>query len=107
MKILLRSVFLSLAILALSISLQAQSNSQFAHLSGTLTDSSAAGVGDVQIQAKAESSPNSQSPNSQMWSAKSSSGGEYSLDVPPGRYRVQFTRSSFARREVTVNLAPN
>jgi vitamin B12 transporter len=87
--------------------LQAQSNSQLAHLSGTLTDSSAAGVGAVQIQAKAEGSPNSQSPNSQTWSAKSTSGGEYSLDVPPGRYRVQFTRPSFARREVTVNLAPN
>ena len=104
MKTLFRPAFLALAVLVLSIPLQAQSNSQLAHLSGTLTDSSAAGVGDVQIQAKAEGSPNSQSPNSQTWSAKSSSGGEYSLDLPAGRYRVQFTRSSFARREVTINL---
>jgi vitamin B12 transporter len=104
MKTLLRSALLSLAVLVLCISLQAQSNSQLAHLSGTLTDSSGSGVGDVQIQAKAEGSPNSQSTNPQTWSAKSSSGGEYSLDLPSGRYRVQFTRSSFARREVTINL---
>ena len=103
---LLRSAFLSLAVLAVSISLQAQSNSQLGHLSGTLTDSSGSGVGDVQIQAKAEGSADSQSPNSQTWSAKSSSTGGYSLDLPPGRYRVQFTRPSFARREVIVNLAP-
>lgn len=106
MKTLLRSAFLSLAVLVFCISLQAQSNSQPAHLSGTLTDSSGGGVGDVQIQAKVESSPNSQSPNAQTWSAKSSPSGEYTLDLPPGRYHVQFTRPSFARRELTVNLAP-
>src|SRR5690349_17433639 len=106
MKTLFRSAFLSLAVLILSISLQAQSNSQLAHLSGTLTDSSGGAVADVQIQAKAESSPNSQSPNSRAWSAKSSPNGEYSLDLPAGRYRVQFTRSSFTHRELTVNLAP-
>src|SRR5690349_666975 len=106
MKTLFRSAFLSLAVLILSISLQAQSNSQLAHLSGTLTDSSGGAVADVQIQAKAESSPNSQSPNSRAWSAKSSPNGEYSLDLPAGRYRVQFTRSSFARRELIVNLSP-
>ncbi|HKW32597.1 MAG TPA: TonB-dependent receptor [Candidatus Acidoferrum sp.] len=106
MKTFLRSAFLALAVLALSVSLQAQSNSQLAHLSGTLTDSSGAAIGDVQIQANAEGSTNPQSPNSQTWSAKSSSSGEYSLDLPPGRYRVQFTRSSFALRELTVNVAP-
>lgn len=105
MKTLLRSAFLALALLVLSISMQAQSNSQFAHLSGTLTDSSGAGVGDVQIQAQAEGSPKLQTPNSQTWSAKSSSGGEYSLDLAPGRYRVQFARSSFALRELTVTLS--
>ncbi|HKW64454.1 MAG TPA: TonB-dependent receptor [Candidatus Acidoferrum sp.] len=106
MKTLLRSAFPVLAVFVLSISLQAQSNSQPAHLSGTLTDSSGAGVGDVQIQAKAEGSMNTQLPNSQSWSAKSSSNGEYALELPPGRYRVQFARSSFALREATVNLAP-
>lgn len=106
MKTLLRSAFLGPVVLVLSISLLAQSNSQLAHLSGTLTDSSGSGVGDVQIHAKAEGSPNSQAPNSQTWSAKSSPNGEYALDLPTGRYRVQFTRPSFARREVMVNLAP-
>src|SRR5215469_15923414 len=104
MKTLLRSAFLALAVLICSASLQAQNNSQLAHLSGTLTDSSGSGVGDVQIQARSEASANSQSPNAQT--AKSSSSGEYSLDLPPGRYRLQFTRSSFALRELTVNLAP-
>ena len=106
MKTLLRSAFLALAVLVLSISLQAQNNSQLAHLSGALTDSSGSGVGEVQIQAKVQGSPNSQSTNPQTWFARSSSTGEYSLDLPPGRYRVQFTRLSFARREVTVNLVP-
>ena len=105
MQTLLRSAFLILAVLVLSSSSQAQGNMQLAHLSGTLTDSSGSGIGDVQIQAKLEGSPNSQSRNSQTWSAKSSSNGEYFLDLPPGRYRVQFTRSSFALRELIVNLA--
>ncbi len=106
MKTLLRFAFLALAGLAFSISSQAQDNSQLCHISGTLTDSSGSGVGEVQIQAKAEGSPNSQTPDSQSWSAKSSPRGEYALDLPPGRYRVRFTRSSFALREVIVNLAP-
>src|SRR5437764_13144544 len=105
MQTLLRSAFLILAVLVLSSSSQAQGNLQLAHLSGTLTDSSGSGIGDVQIQAKAEGSPNSQSRNSQTWSAKSSSNGEYFLDLPPGRYRVQLTRPSFALRELIVNLA--
>ena len=106
MKTLLRSAFLVLAVLVLSISSRAQASSQFAHLAGTLTDSTGGAVGDVQIQAKAEGSQNSQSPNSQTWSAKSSPNGEYALDLPPGRYRVQFSRPSFAHRELIVNLAP-
>lgn len=106
MKTLLRSAFPVLAALVLAIPLQGQSNSQLAHLSGMLTDSSGAGVGDVLIQARAEGSPNSQSPNSQTWSAKSSPNGEYSLDLPSGRYRVGFVRLSFALRELTVNLVP-
>lgn len=106
MKTLLRSAFLSLAVLVFSLSSQAQSNSELAHLSGTLTDSSGSVVGEVQIEAKAELSRNAQVRNPQTWSAKSSWSGEYSLDVPPGRYRVQFTRPSFARRELIVNLVP-
>jgi outer membrane cobalamin receptor len=100
MKISLRSAFLSLAVLAVSISLQAQTNSPLARLSGSLTDSNGGGVGDVQVQARLEGSA-----NPQIWPAKSSPTGEYSLDLPAGRYRVQFTHSSFARREMIVDLA--
>ena len=98
---LLRAALFSLAVLSFPISLQAQNNSPLAHLSGTLTDSSGSGIGDVQVQARSGNSA-----NPQTWSAKSSPGGQYSLDLPPGRYRVQFTRSSFAPREAVVDLAP-
>lgn len=98
---LLRAAFFSLAVLGTGISLQAQNNSQPARLSGTLSDSNGGGIGDVQVQARRQGSA-----NSQTWSAKSWSGGEYSLDLPAGRYRVQFARPSFAPREVIVDLAP-
>ena len=98
---LLRSAFFFLPVLALPVFFQAQTNSQRAHLSGTLTDSNAGGIGDVLVQAQLETSA-----KSQILSAKSSAAGEYSLDLPPGRYRVQFARSSFATREVIVDLAP-
>jgi vitamin B12 transporter len=97
----LRFTFLFFLVFAFSISSRSQSNAQLAHLSGTLTDSSGSGVGDVLVQARAEGSANPQTA-----SAKSSPDGGYSLDLPPGRYRVQFTRPSFARRELIVNLAP-
>jgi vitamin B12 transporter len=102
MKIsLLRSALFSLAIVVVPAFLQAQNNSQLAHLSGALTDSNGGGVGDVQVHARAESAA-----NPQIWSSNSSPSGEYVLDLPAGRYRIQFTRSSFASREVLVDLAP-
>ena len=96
-----RSAFLALAVLGLGISLEAQNDSGFAHLSGTLTDSNGGGITDVQVQARVEGSS-----NPQTWLAKSSPGGAYSLDLPAGRYHVRFTRSSFASREMVVDLAP-
>jgi vitamin B12 transporter len=98
---LLRSAFLSLAVLGPGISLQAQNDSRFAHLSGTLSDSNGGGITDVQVEARMEGSS-----NSQTWLATSSPGGEYSLDLPAGRYRVRFTRSAFASREMVLDLAP-
>ena len=98
---LLRSAFLAFAVLALCISLQAQSNSQPAHLSGTFTDSSGGAVANVQVQARLEGSPNFQN-----WSTQSSPGGEYSLELPPGRYLVRFTHPSFAPRYLVIDLAP-
>ena len=76
MKISLCFVFSSLVVLAVSISLQAQNNSQLAHLSGTLTDSNGGGVGGVQVHATPESTA-----NPQTWSANSSPSGEYVLDL--------------------------
>src|SRR2546429_7694406 len=70
---LFRSAFLSLAVLGTGISLQSQNNSEFAHLSGTLTDANGGGIADVQVQARRDGSP-----SSQTWSAKSSAAGEYS-----------------------------
>src|SRR2546429_3126465 len=71
--VLLRSAFLSLAVLGTGISLQSQNNSEFAHLSGTLTDANGGGIADVQVQARRDGSP-----SSQTWSAKSSAAGERS-----------------------------
>src|SRR5262249_13862658 len=93
---LLRSAFLSLAV---GFSLQAQINSQLARVSGMLTDSSGGAIGDVQVQARLDVSA-----NSQTWSAKSLPGGEYSLDLPAGRYRLQFTRAPFTAREFTLKV---
>ncbi|HVH72986.1 MAG TPA: TonB-dependent receptor [Candidatus Dormibacteraeota bacterium] len=105
MNISLRSAFLSLAVLSGAIPLEAQTtsqnNSQLAHLSGTLTDSNRGGIGDVLVEAHREGSE-----NSQTWSAKSSPTGEYSLGLPSGRYRVRFTRSSFAACEIVLHLIP-
>ena len=97
---LLRTALLSLAVLAVSFSLQAQSNSQDAHLSGTLVDASSGGVGGVQVTARLEGQP-----NSQPWSAISAPTGEYSLSIPPGRYHIQFKRSPFVPRDFTLDLA--
>src|SRR5439155_22142836 len=99
--VLLRSAFLSLAVLGTGISLQSQNNSEFAHLSGTLTDANGGGITDVQVQARRDGSP-----SSQTWSAKSSAAGEYSFDFPAGRHRVRFTRSSFPSRAIVVDLTP-
>src|SRR6266436_5350264 len=95
----LRTDFLSLAAFAVSISLQAQSNSQDAHLSGKFTDLSGYGVGNVKITAQLESAA-----NAQAWSTVSSADGAYLLAVPPGRYRIHFQHPSFAYRDFTLDL---
>ena len=96
---LLRSAFLSLAVLAIPISLQAQTNSSNAELSGKLTDPSGSGVGGVRIAAQLESGSNAAAA-----SATSNPDGAYLLHLPPGRYRVHFQRSSFVPRDFIVDL---
>jgi vitamin B12 transporter len=97
----LPTAFLSLAAFAVGISLQAQGNSQDAHLSGRLTDLSSYGVGNVKITTQLESDA-----NAHISSAVSSPDGAYLLTLPPGRYRIHFQRASFVARDFVLNLAP-
>ena len=88
-------VVLLLAVLGSSVS-HSQSDAQ---LKGTLLDAGGAGVGGVKITARSESS--AQAP---LWKATSTTSGEYSLQLPPGRYHVTFQRSSFATRAFDLEL---
>jgi vitamin B12 transporter len=78
-----------------------QSQSNNASLSGTLTDSSGAPVGKVQVTAQPEASS-----TGQPVSIVSSADGSYSLSLPAGRYRLRFSHASFSARELVVTLAP-
>ena len=91
---LIRSAFLSVAVLAVSISLQAQNSSSDARLSGKLTDPSAFAVAGVHITAQLEN--NSTAPAA---SATSDNDGAYQLILPPGRYRIHFEHPSFVSRD--------
>jgi vitamin B12 transporter len=97
---LLRSVFLSFAVFAVSISLQSQTNSSDASLAGKLTDLSGYGVGGVRIAAQLEDGS-----SAPVASATSSPDGTYLLRLPPGRYRIHFQRASFVPRDFVVDLA--
>jgi vitamin B12 transporter len=97
----LRSAFLALFFLAVSVfPLQAQSNSSDAHLSGTLQDASGGGVAGVRVTAQIEGAA-----GAQVWTATSTTDGAYALAFPPGRYHVQFVRSSFVSRDFVLELA--
>jgi len=96
----LRTAFLFFAVSAVSFSMQAQTNSPDAHLSGKLTDLSGYGVGSVRVTAQLESGSNA--PAS---SAISSADGAYLLVVPAGRYRIHFQHASFVARDVVLDLA--
>jgi vitamin B12 transporter len=78
-----------------------QSQLADAHINGHLTDPSGAGVGGVRVTAQLENAG-----DAPVWSATSSTDGAYDLSVPPGRYRVHFSRDTFAPRDVTVEVAP-
>jgi len=96
-----RTVFLAFLAFAVSFSLQAQSDSPAAHLSGTLLDSSGAGVSGVRITAQLENAP-----NAVVLSATSANDGSYSLTLPAGRYHLQFIRESFTPRDSTLDFSP-
>ena len=85
---------------AVSTKAAPQSQSDKAILAGTLTDPSGAPVAEVQITAQAEASF-----AGRPVSAVSSNDGSYSLSLPAGRYRLRFSRASFAAREIVLTLA--
>jgi vitamin B12 transporter len=98
----LRLFSLSILFLSFSSITLSQSNPPDARLSGTLLDSSGAGVGGVQVTARLEGDP-----GAQLWKASSSTDGAYSLRLPPGRYHVRFLRSSFVPRDFVFELGAN
>jgi len=96
----LRTVFLLFAVLLLSSSLLAQTNSSDAHLSGKLTDPSGYGVANVKVTAQFASAP-----TPKIWSTTSGPDGAYLLALPAGRYRIVLQHASFIDREFTLDLA--
>ncbi|PYU05583.1 MAG: hypothetical protein DMG34_08000, partial [Acidobacteria bacterium] len=102
--ILLRVVIASLIFISVAVSSNAQSSqtdtqSPDAQLKGTLLDASGAGVGGVQVVAQLVG--NSQA---HLWKATSTTAGEYTMTLPPGKYRVTFQRSPFVTREFVFDL---
>src|SRR5437867_8549961 len=97
-KTLLRTAFLLFAASVLSFSLQAQSNSTDARLSGRVTDASGYTIANVRITAQPE---NATSPAA---SASTAADGAFSLILPPGRYRIRFERSVFVPLECSFLL---
>src|SRR5258708_2470569 len=91
MKTTLCTSFSALLVFAFSCSSRAQSNSPDAHLSGSVLDLSGAGIAGVHIPARPDDTR-----NLQKLTARSATDGTYELPLPPGRYQVQFLRSSFA-----------
>jgi vitamin B12 transporter len=99
-KIALLSLLAAFFLPAVSSKAAPQSQSSKASLAGTLTDPSGAPVAEVQITAQPEASS-----AGQPVSVSSSTDGSYSLSLPAGRYRLRFSHSSFAAREIVLTLA--
>jgi vitamin B12 transporter len=106
----LRSLLLALLCFLVSVvSLQARSKSESeprngsrpedAHLSGILQDASGGGIPGVRVMAHLDGDT-----SAQLWTSTSTTDGAYALALPPGKYRVQFLRSSFAPRELVIDL---
>jgi vitamin B12 transporter len=87
-------------ILSFAIPLYSQAPAGPAHLKGALTDPSGAPVGAVMITAQSE-----ESNTAEQHSAVSADDGSYILELPAGRYRIHFSRESFATREVVLSLS--
>ena len=88
-------IFLILPIVSL-----AQNTSSDARLIGTITDSSGAGVGGVRVSATDEANA-----QANVWKATSTTDGEFTLVVPPGRYHIILAKESFTTREFYFEFA--
>ncbi len=97
---LLRRAFLFFVVSAASVTLQAQSSSPDAQLSGTLLDASGGGVAGVRVTAQLEGVT-----NAQVWKATSSADGAYTLAFPRGRYHLQIIRPSFVARDFVIEFS--
>ena len=95
------STVLALVFLIFAIPAHSQSQLPDAHVSGTLTDPSGAGIGGARVTAQLEGAA-----DAQLWSATSAADGAYHLSLPPGRYVIHFSRDPFAPREFTWDLSP-
>ncbi|OLB34858.1 MAG: hypothetical protein AUH11_16700 [Acidobacteria bacterium 13_2_20CM_57_17] len=102
-KTLLRTAFFLFAVSVVSFSLQAQSNSSEARLSGRVTDASGYTIASVKITAQPE---NAAFPAAAASASTSTvADGAFSLILPPGRYRIRFERAAFVPREFSLSLA--
>src|SRR5215813_1961422 len=88
------------ALLFITSFTSAQSDSSDARLSGHITDGSGAGVGGVHLSAQ-----NQNEPKGNIYKATSTTDGEFSLALPPGKYHLVLERSPFSTREFDVDLA--
>jgi vitamin B12 transporter len=87
------------SLLVFASSLKAQQAIPDARITGRITDASGYGIPSVHITAEDGSSA------SPVYSATSTSEGQYQLVLPPGRYRLRFDRTSFLAREIIVAVA--
>jgi vitamin B12 transporter len=100
-KIAVPALFAAFLLFPASPKVHSQSPSNNAHLAGTLTDPSGSSIGQASITAQPEPSA-----TNHIITVSSSADGAYSLSLPAGRYRLRFSRSSFATREIALSLAP-
>lgn len=101
MKPTLRFVLFVVLVSFSSSSSQAQNQAAPATISGTLTDSSGAGVASAALTAEMldSSAP-------ETYRTVSGSDGRYTMTLPAGRVRLRIIQPSFTPREFTVSLAP-
>src|SRR5579859_2722973 len=78
----------------------AQNSFPDAQLKGTITDRTGAGIGGVHVSAR-----NSNDLQGNLWKATSTTDGEFTLTLPPGKYRIVLQKIPFAQREFDFELA--